>query len=255
MGLAITAVTNTQLAYTANHGSTVAVDVLDPAGAKGTEKILLNMPDAVTGTAPAHVVPMGTGNDADKVKMVTANIKAPASPIAGTKGDLATKTTAQTDTKAAMTTAETAAKAAYDIKETLLTAYCVQSTAWGVALADLKGGAEPSASYTMGHGGRITDANNAAIDYYKANANPPKYDFQMGGGVQAAPGAAPQLGILTAGTNDPVYRCTIPLHDAQGAVNNAPALATGVTVLKPGDNTINSARLIDCAADPALKTT
>lgn len=145
-----------------NHASDAAVDVLDPSDAKGVAKITLNMPVAITGTAPAHVVTMDAA-DATKLKMESAAIKKPAAVVAGTKGDLATKTGALNTTLGNTNTAEAAAKAAFDIKETLLTAYCVQSIAWGVSLADMKAGKEPSADYQMGHGGRITKSDDSSI--------------------------------------------------------------------------------------------
>lgn len=244
MTAAITEVGTAQGAYVANHASTVATTVVDPTDA--ANPISLNMPEPITGTAPAHVVAMDAA-DATKLKMESAAIKKPAAVVAGSKGDLATKTSAESTTLGNRNTAEAAAKLAFDIKETLLTAYCVQSIAWGVALADMKAGKEPSADYQMGHGGRTTDSGNSAISYY--TSNPPKYDYASGGST----GAAPQLGVLTAGSADDVYRCTIPTKGADNKINNAPTLGTGVTVLKPGDNTTNSARLLDCANDFNLK--
>merc|ERR1711881_438732 len=74
-------------------------------------------------------------------------------------------------------TALAATKAAFDMKETMLTAYCVQAVALGAAAADLKDGKEPSASYDMG-------SYKTAADSY-----------------------GNQFGKLTAGSNDAAYRC------------------------------------------------
>jgi hypothetical protein len=102
-------------------------------------------------------------------------------------------------------------KAAWDIKETLLTAYCVQSIAFGVSYADMKDGKEVGASYTMGNGGK-----NIAISALNA-------DLRMGGST----GAAPQLGVVTAGSTAALYKCAIPLFDNANKETNAVTIPAG----------------------------
>jgi hypothetical protein len=183
--------------------------------------------------------------------MVTASIKAPASPEAGTKKTEADKKGLNDTAQGNLTTAEKAAKAAYDIKETLLTAFCVQSIAMGVGLAEMKTGKEVTDSIQFGVGGGTKDKNNANVQYYIDN--PPKRDVTMGGST----GGSPQLGLqLVNGSSDNVYRCLIPTRVGKavaGKIENEPtALATGITVYAPGTATINSARLVDCVNNPLL---
>lgn len=207
MTAAITEVGTAQGAYVANHASTVATTVVDPTDA--ANPISLNMPEPITGTAPAHVVAVDANG---ALKMVSAAIKAPAAVAAGTKGDLAAKLSTNNSTKGENDSFLATTKAAWDIKETLLTAYCVQSIAFGVSYADMKDGKEPSASYTMGNGGK-----NVATTLETA------YDLRMGGST----GASPQLGVVTAGSTAAVYKCAIPLFDNANKETNAVTIPAG----------------------------
>jgi hypothetical protein len=84
---AITEVGTAQGAYVANHASDAATTVVDPTDA--ANPIQLNMPEPITGTAPAHVVAVDANG---ALKMVSAAIKKPNGTVGGTKADLSTKT-------------------------------------------------------------------------------------------------------------------------------------------------------------------
>lgn len=115
-----------------------------------------------------------------------------------------------------MTAAETAAKTAYDRKETMLTAYCVQTIALGGDVAnDLAKGREWQQDINMGAYKTAADSVTGA-QFGKTN------DVS---GKDAT--------IETDPTSNKPYRCL---------TSGATALASGVTVQAPGDVTINSAR-------------